>query len=115
MLLTIADDEVYGRARDPLDGIEAKADTTLAIDGELIARLIDIRAEDSDAHRSALVHELDELGDIAEVTAQGSCHVLSRIVRLEVSRLVGDPAVAGSMALVEGIAGELRPVTPDLL
>ena len=85
------------------------------VHGELEVGLIDIWREYADAHGTALVHELDDFGDVVEVTAQRTSHVLCGVVRLEVGCLIGDPAVAGSMALVEGVAGELCPVGPDLL
>ena len=85
------------------------------VHGELEVRLIDIWREYADAHGTALIHELDDFGDVVEVTAQRTCHVLCGVVCLEVRCLIGDPAIAGSMALVEGVAGELCPVGPDLL
>ena len=36
-------------------------------------------------------------------------------MRFEIGGLVGDPRVAGGVGLVEGVGGELLPVSPDLL
>ena len=38
---------------------------------------------------------------------QEGCHEFSRVVRLEVGRLVGDHGVGGAVTLVKGILGEL--------
>ncbi len=68
--------------------------------------LVDVRRADLDPEAPALD---DGRGDLLRVVAerrQHRRHVLDRVVRLEVRRLVGDQPVAGRMGLVEPVALE---------
>ena len=94
---------------------QAEADGSLLIYAELLAALVDVGPERLYAHGLALVHELCYFGYVGDVAAHVGCHVLGRVVSLEVSRLVSHPRVARGVTLVEGVAGELLPVFPNLV
>ena len=109
------DDGVDNVLAHALDCRQAEADIALAVDAEGGERLVDVGAEDRDAHRAALVHKHRQLAQVREVARQHGGHVFAGVVGLEVGRLEGHPAVAGGVALVEGVRGEFFPVLPYLV
>ncbi len=75
----------------------------MGVNTEFHKGLVDIRAEHLDLHALALVHEACELGDVRAVARQDGRHVFRRIVGFQPCRLEGDPRIACSVALIEGI------------
>ena len=108
------DDRLDRALADVLDREQPEPDR-LALDGELDAGAVDVGRQDLDPHPAALG---DRGGDLLLVRAergQDARHVLDRVVRLEVGRLVGDQAVAGRVGLVEAVALERLERGEDLV
>ncbi len=99
-------DDGFDRAlADVLDRQQPEPDR-VALDGELEARLVDVRHPDFDPQAATFG---DRRGDLLRVVADGredARHVLDRVVRLQVRRLVGDEPVARGVGLVEAVALE---------
>ena len=101
VLLALKDDGKSGTLAHSLNGSHAEADVSLVVYGKLYARLVNIRSERLNVHVPALVHKLGYIGYAVQASAHDGCHVLRRIVCLEVGCLVGHPRVARCMTLVE--------------
>ena len=84
------------------------------VDAELQVTFVDVGTQRVDAHRLAFVHEFRYRRDVGQASAHHARHVLRGVIGFEVSRLVSNPGVAGSVALVESVRGEGAPVIPNL-
>ena len=115
VLVSLINDGVSGRATHSLDGCQSETYLSLAVHTELQTTLVDIWSEGADAHGPALIHQLRHFRDILQVPTHHCGHILSRIVCLQIGRLIGYPRIAGGMTLIERIRGELLPVLPDLV
>ena len=91
VLLAFVDDSLCHSIAHTLDGCQAKTDLTMLVNTEFLVRLVDIRSQRCDTHLLALVHQLGNLRDLVATTTHNGSHELSRIVGLEVRRLVGHP------------------------
>ena len=98
-----------------LDAAQAETNRPLLVHRERRHTLVHIRPQQTDLHPFALIHIERNLADVVQVVGQNRSHELRRVMRLEVSRLVSDPSIAGGMRLVERIGREGLPVRPDLL
>ena len=99
------DDRFDGALAHVLHGQQAEPDG-VALDGEFEMAAVDVRRSHLDRHAPALG---DRRGDLLLVGSEGGQdggHVVDRVVRLEVRRLVGDQPVARGMGLVEAVALE---------
>ena len=103
VLLALQDDGKSGTLAHSLNGSHSETDVSLVVYGKLNARLVHIRSERLYTHALALVHQFGNIGYAVQTSAHNGCHILRRIVRLEVSRLIGNPRVARCVTLVEGV------------
>ena len=102
------DNAVRRALSDILDRREAVDDRGVAVDIvqlEVGAAAVDVGRQHADAEAHAFGHGLGDALVRAGAGQHGG-HVLVRVVRFQVRRLVGDRAVAGGMRLVERIARE---------
>ena len=108
------DDRLDRALADVLDRQQPEPDR-LALDRELDAGAVDVGRQDLDPHPAALG---DRGGDLLLVRAEGrqhARHVLDRVVRLEIRRLVGDQPVARRVGLVEPVPLERLERGEDLV
>ena len=91
VFLAFHENGVGRRGTHALDGGQSEAYLTMLVHTELSAALIDIGSEGGDAHRSALIHQFGDFGDIVEVAAHHGGHVLGRVMGLEIGCLVRYP------------------------
>ena len=112
---TLGHDAGHCRLTHVLDATHAVTNLTFLVDRELVFRLVDIGTKHVDFHSLAFLRHEVHLLDVTQLVIEHSSHKLCRIVRLEVSRLVRNPAVACRVRLVEGIGSKLLPFFPNLL
>ena len=115
VFLAFLDDGLHSCLADAFDGCHAETDLPVGVDCEVVVRFIDIRGEHAQSHALAFIHKDRHLGDIRQVVAQVGCHELGRVVRLQVTGLVGDVGVTDGVRLVEGVGSEGFPVAPYLV
>ncbi len=104
-LLAAIDDRLDRAFADILDRQQSKADG-LAFDREFDERPVDVRRPDLDPQAPAFGNRGGDLLLVVSEGGQHRGHVLDRVVRLQVRRLVRDQAVAGRVSLVEAVALE---------
>ena len=97
---------------DAFQGGYSETYVAVAVDTEFGKTFIDVGAFDADVHLLAFVDEARHFLGVVAVARKDCRHIFRRIVSLEVCRLESYPAVAGGMALVEGVGGEFFPVGP---
>ena len=108
-------DDVVDRAlTDVLDRPEAEADLRTVHD-EVEPRHVDVRWHDRDAHPAAFRDRDGHPLRVPHVRGQHGSHVLRRVIRLQVGRVVRDDPINGSVRPVEAVLGERLEVLPHVL
>ena len=114
VLVSLRHDGVAHALAHAADACEPEPDA-LGRRREVLAGLVDVRWEDGDALVTAGGDVVHDLVRLAHVGGEDGGHVLAREVGLEPGGLHDEDGVAGRVALVEGIRGELEDVVPDAL
>ena len=106
---------------DGLDGVAAyvlhrgKAEANgVAVGRELRAGDLHVRRLDGDAHFAALADVLHDVVGLGGFRREQRGHELDRVMRLEISGLIGHQRVRRGVRLIESVAGELRHLVEDL-
>ena len=118
VLRALGDDKLHRLRAHALHRGERIADRRAlrrGLDGEGIARAVDVRRQERDAETHAFLAEEVELVGIADVEAHQRRHELDRVIGLEIGGLVGDERVGGGVRLVEAVAGEFRDLLEHML
>ena len=112
--LTIDNELSDGAFTDVLNGRQTDTDLLVTLGRELHKTLIDRRRQDLDAHLLTDGRVPGGRGLISEEAVEHRGHKLRRIVVFEVSGIVTDHGISGSVGLIERISRELRYVVKDL-
>src|SRR5690606_13183358 len=92
---------------------KTKPDLTSTINRKTFLRFIYIRPQHFYSHPLTFFHEECDLINTASII-QNSSHIFSRVVGLQVSRLVRYISIACRMRFIERVLRECFPVSPDL-
>ena len=63
----------------------------MMVHAELLVRLVDVRSQRGNTHLLAFVHQLGDFRNLVTAAAHDGSHEFSRVVGLEVGRLVSHP------------------------
>ena len=105
--LALLDQRLHRLLADALQRAERVARPCSSLDGKVGAAGVDVGRQQVEAGAADVLGEQGELVGLGHVEAHRRGEEFGRVVRLQPGGLVGDQRVAGGMALVEAIAGEL--------
>ena len=114
--LALCHNRLGGHLADTLDSAQAIAYALRIGSGhEARTGFVHIRQLQLEPHLLRFSHEAGQLVEVAYFGRNLGAHEFGGIVRLHISRLVGDPCVAYGVGLVERVGCERLPVGPYLL
>ena len=114
VFLPFGQDALYGRFSHSLNSSQSETDISMTVYREFQATFVYIRTQYVHPGSLTFVHQFGNFGNVRNVTAHGSRHIFRRIVGFQISSLIGNPRIAGSMRLIEGVGSKFFPVCPDL-